>query len=431
MVRARPLPYPGEVRVVCLLVVAVAGCGFDVAASKSDGGTDGVIDPDAEPDAPDAPAICQAWHPRHFDPCAIGTPKPGLHLTVAGSPYTYDTTQLGGTLHDNTMAAILQSNVISMQSDGSMIAILSVDAFAEDPNVTLTVTGDKPLLIASWDTITIGGTIDAGSVTAEVNNTANAHIDGPRRTGAGANPTGHCTGMTGTAGGPAVTSGGSGGGGGGANHGNGGGGTTGDTTFQPGGPGGMHVAMAPAVVRGGCAGGASGNAATSTGLQPPATSASVSVGGAGGGAIELAAMTAITVTGTISAGGAGGAGAPQGSAVGGGGGGSGGYVGLDAAVLTVAGGTLGANGGGGGSAACYAGEGNQGSNALGAAQALGGPPGTLPGAPGSVGANLNGVTATGADGCGGGGGGGGAGFILVWSPAFTGPGAMISPPIGG
>lgn len=421
-----------------IAVLASGGCGFRVAGSSGDGGAGDVadvghIDPDAmEPDAPDAPALCSTWHPRHFDPCMIGTPKPALVITAAASPWTFDTNSTGGQLRDNT-GVVLMSNLLVQQADGSSIAVLNVDNLTVESSAVLRVTGDRPLLIASWNAITIAGTIDAGSVTAEINNTANAHIDGPQRTGAGANPTGRCTGLTNSAGAPAIATGGSGGGGGAGFQGAGGAGTTGDLpNAQAGGPGGMKVSTAPTTLRGGCPGAASGNAGTSTGLQTPATNQSVSVGGAGGGAIELSARLALTSPGVITAGGAGGAGSPQGSAVGGGGGGAGGYIGLEAPTLTISG-VLAANGGGGGGAAGYAANGNQGQNAVNAAQAAGGAAQGggncgLAGAAGSVGATLDAPSAVGSDSCGGGGGGGGAGFIFLWSPVLTTPGAVISPP---
>lgn len=412
----------------------LAGCGFTVGGTNVPVDGRGVdvsrIDPDAPiPDAPDAPPLCASWHPTHFMPCMIGAPMPPLTITTAGSPWTYTTTGMGGTLNDKT-GAVLVSNVVVMQSDGSTVAVLNVESLVVEPNAVLYVVGEKPLIIASWSTIVVDGVIDAGSSTYETS--TSTHVDGPLRIGAGANRTANCSGSTGTQGATAQNTGGSGGGGGGGYHGEGGNGTTGDTVMVPGGPGGLEVAQPPTVLRGGCAGGGSGTAGAA-GFMSPATSATFSAGGSGGGAIELSAMTAISVsaTGAINAGGAGGGGSPQGSACGGGGGGSGGYLRLEAPANTLLG-ALSANGGGGGGSSAYAGHGNQGSNALTAAQAAGGlgiGNGNcgLPGAAGSVGGTFDGPDATGADSCGGGGGGGAAGFIFVAGP--TTGGATSSPTV--
>lgn len=415
------------------LAILVGGCGFNVGGTALDAGEIDAtnVDPDAPiPDAPDAPPICASWHPAHFMPCMIGTPKPPVTITASGSPWTYNTTVMGGVLSDKTNT-VLTSNVVVMQSDNTMVAVLNVDGLVVEPNATLYVIGEKPLIIASWSTIVVTGTIDAGSSTFETN--AQTHVDGPLRTGAGANRPAGCGGLVGMQGAMAAPSGGSGGGGGGAFHGDGGDGTTGDTVMVAGGVGGMRVAQSPTVIRGGCAGGGSGTAGGSEVISP-ATSATFAAGGAGGGAIELSALMSISVAsgGIVNAGGAGGGGAPQGSAVGGGGGGSGGYIRVEAPMITLAG-MLSANGGAGGGSAPYANQGNQGSNALTASQAAGGSSfggGNcgLPGAAGSVGGLFNGPDALGADSCGGGGGGGGAGFIFVAAGTLAGQ-PVISPTV--
>lgn len=422
-------------RLYGIAVVLAGGCGFSVGAGAIDDARTDVAhtDPDAiEPDAPDAPAACSLWQPQHFMPCMIGTPKPALTITQAASPWTYTTTNQGGTLSDKA-GVVLMSTVVVTQPDNSTVAVLNVDSLTIEAGATLLVTGDKPLLIASWDTIVVNGRIDAGSLTTEINNTANAHIDGPSQIGAGANAPGRCGGLTGTAGANAQSGGGSGGGGGGAFRGDGGNGTVGDTVMVAGGVGGARLSTSPTVIRGGCNGGSSGTAGTSAGLLTPATAATVSAGGAGGGAIELAAKTSITITGSLNAGGGGGAGAPQGSAVGGGGGGSGGYIGLDAPAITMSGAALSANGGGGGGSSPYAGQGNQGGNAVSTAQApggviFGGGNCGLAGSAGSVATTLDAADAVGSDSCGGGGGGGGAGFIFLFSPSQVLASSSVSPP---
>ena len=357
-----------------------------------------------------------------------------LHLAVGGSPYVYDTTSEGGDLRDSSGTLLLHSPLVVRQSDGSFIALLSVASFDIDAQTTLSVIGSKPLLVASWSTLTIAGFVDVGSHTTEID--ATAHIQQPTQIGAGADL--QCTNLAGVVGTDAVLSGGSGGGGGGGFQGVGGAGAVGDTGCtsapcpRPGGPGGMTLGATPTVIRGGCSGAASG--AAGPGVTAPATATTVSAGGAGGGALQLAARLTMTIAGQREREhGSAGAGAPTGSACGGGGGGAGGYLGLDAPAVMVSG-TVAANGGGGGGSAPFADFGNVGTDgeptatpASGGAAYGGGTCG-LAGAPGAAGADPTGMTATGNDACGGGGGGGGGGFVLYWTPSLNLSGATVSPP---
>jgi len=399
------------------------------------------VGPQMEIDAhvDDAPAVCMTWHPHNFEPCNLGSPQMAVHLTMANSPYVYDTTMMGGDLKDKTGTVLIHSPLTITQSDSTILAVLSVARFEVDANVKIQVIGPKPLLVASWDDIVVAGDIDVGSHTTETD--ATAHIQSSTTVGAGANS--GCTGLVGMAGLEAVQSGGSGGGGGGALRGAGGAGAVGDMSCttapcpRPGGPGGTALTSIPATIRGGCAGGIGG--AAGPGANAPANATTIANGGAGGGAIELAARQSINVSGIIRAGGAAGAGAPTGAATGGGGGGSGGMIAFDAPTVTLAG-TIAANGGGGGGSAPFAAapnfgnvgmDGQPSSNpAAGGAMNTSGTCG-LGGAAGSSSVSLGGVTATGNDPCGGGGGGGGAGFILYWSPTFTMTGTLSPAPQAG
>ncbi len=415
------------------LAALLGACSFSGRSSAigaGDGGNDGASDAPSA-DAADAPALCVSWTAQHFKPCAIGSPQPALGLVTSGSPYTYDTTVGGGVLTDHAGNQVLASSETVEQSDGTSVALLDVAAFSIDSGVLLDVIGTKPLLVASWSSITIAGDLDAGSHLLETD--ATKRLDTIVQHGAGANV--GCGMQAGTAGKIAVATGGSGGGGGGALRGSGGGGGQGDSPPGPlGGPGGMKLAAVPTVIRGGCPGGASGTVGPSTGVIAPATSATFSLGGDGGGAIELAAFTSITISGTLRAGGAAGAGAPQGSACGGGGGGSGGYLGLDSPSVTITG-VVASNGGGGGGSAPFAGFGNIGSDgepsetaAAGGAVYTG--PNATCGEPGASGGALalgDGTPSTANDACGGGGGGGGVGEILVWSGSVTEEVATLSP----
>ncbi|MEJ7600556.1 MAG: hypothetical protein WKG01_21800 [Kofleriaceae bacterium] len=415
----------------CLVLGWVVACKFTPPTVTSDGGPDAPAD--VPPDVADAPDLCTTWDAEHFEPCVVGSPQPAPELTAGSSPYTYNTTTSGGTLTDRLNAVIATSTVTVTQPDATMVALWNVASLDVPAGVVINVIGDKPLIIASWDTVALQGTIDAGSHTAEIDGTAG--IDATVQLGAGAS-TAVCTTLVGTPGNEGVGTGGSGGGGGGGFGGVGAAGSLGDTGSGDVGGGAGGMTLVPTAIRAGCAGGISGAAGTGA-VQAPATATSFANAGAGGGAIVVAARNSITVaaTGRLLAGGGGGAGSPQGSACGGGGGGSGGYVGLDAPTITVIGlGVVAANGGGGGGSSGFANEGAQGSDGEASEQrAAGGA--ALPdpdcgerggrggaGPAGSAGGETNLVT----DECGGGGGGGGTGHVLVWATTFSHPG-VVSP----
>ncbi|MCW5806359.1 MAG: hypothetical protein KIT31_28600, partial [Deltaproteobacteria bacterium] len=111
------------------------------------------------------PLECELWTPapQHFQPCDIPAPlEDGLALETAGT-YVLDTTAGtlappgGGTAMD--LAAFTQELA---QADGPVL-LLSVRAFAVGSATTVRVVGSRPLLVASWSTMTIAGTVDAGS----------------------------------------------------------------------------------------------------------------------------------------------------------------------------------------------------------------------------------------------------------------------------
>ena len=394
-------------RLAWILVLAASGCR----------GILGIEQPvDVIDAAVDAPELCATWHPQGFDPCTLGAAMPALHL--GAGQYVYDTTLDGGKLTDSAGQLVAQSRLTVLQSDGSAVAVLSVDALAIDAGATLRVVGLRPLLVVAWSTAVIDGAIDAGS-----------HIGMPAL---GANANVVCAGTAGIDGTNASIMGGSGGGGGGGFQGQGGhAGSGGTSPAASGGRGGSAVATAPAAIHGGCPGGASG---TAGGVAvPPATPVTQTRGGAGGGAIWLVAHDSIEIAGSISANGAGGAGAQLGSVCGGGGGGAGGHVALEAPSVTISG-TATANGGGGGGGGAVTDPGHDGEDGKADVQAAAG--GALaakscgrPGGAGSAQAMLAGSDALGTDTCGGGGGGGAAGFIIIASPGYTAtPTAKISPP---
>jgi hypothetical protein len=359
-------------------------------------GSGSSIDAPRDTTQPDG-ARCTGWTPRHFDACTIPDPTGPVALTAAGV-YAYDTTL--GTLTGPGGVAITHASQIVAAG-----RVISVDAFEVGPGVTLRVTGPHPLIVASWSTIQIAGTIDVASTTLAA--------------GGGSNPAACAThaALPGT-----TNAGGAGGGGGGSLGGIGGPGGSGDGGNAPGGGGGTAVAMAPLLV-GGCSGGKGGD-----GNQPGG------IAGKGGGAVQLTARMALTVAATarLNAGGSAG-GAGQASNGAGGGGGSGGMLGLQGATVAVASGAiLAANGGGGGE-----GSGNQqgvsGQDArVSAVRAVGGAGGSDAGdgGPGGAGATVGGLAGANDGTYGGGGGGGGAGFIVVTSDAAAAidAGAVLSPP---
>jgi len=379
------------------------GCGLDTTGALSTvADATASIDAPAEASAPD----CQGWRPHHFDPCTL-TPSPVAFTTNI----TYDT-DIPGFVED----AVPDPPTTILDQGGTPAVVIAVPSLLVPQGVVLRIIGARPLVIASFSTITIDGTIDVGSHRAEP------------RTGAGANPA-LCAATAAAAGTDETTNGGgSGGGGGGAFAGTGGKGGPGDSNAQnPGGNGGGLVPL-PTIIRGGCAGAASGKAGPDNQVTAPSNADTTAPGGGGGGALLLSARQSITInaTGKVVAGGAGGAGAPLHSAVGGGGGGSGGFIAFEAPVYTfIANARVAANGGGGGSSNGFADTGQPGADgADGATGAPGGAAGTCAhaGASGSAGADANGPSAAqGAMSCGGGGGGGSAGFVIVYAAAFAVP----------
>lgn len=340
---------------------------------------------DVLPDTIDARVIdCTELGSRHFDACMLPAPTGGLDLSMPGV-YTY-----------NTAAATLTDPGGNVSTPPNLVVpsgrVISIDALAISAGTTLRAVGAQPLIVASWGSITVGGTIEVTSV---------AVADG-----AGANPAGCAMHPPGVAQG---NTNGAGGGGGGGFGGAGGRGGTGDDSTN-GGLGGAPIAQP--LLLGGCPGSRGGTADQIGG-----------VGGSGGGAIQLTARLDITISGTVTAGGGGGKGAPLPGNAGGGGGGSGGMIGLEAPIVMVAAtGVLAANGGGGGQGASQSALGATGVDGL--ASAIRATGGATLAAGGQGGLGSGGLTVVGglgqgdaADGAGG--GGGGAGFIAIKSPTRT------------
>lgn len=426
------LLWPWTALAVSLISAAAphAGCRFDPSGIGLDGAPpDAPVTPDAAPDAlvpdadplvpdaaqfPDAAVpdadVCLPWPqtPTHFDPCTVVQPTGGLRLDQAGT-YAYDTGAGTLTAPDGVTTIPHASQVL-----GGAVRLVSVDSFYIDATARLRATGPHPLLIASWSTIDIEGSIDVSS--DNVSNPA---------AGAGAG-TGTCN----AAGAGGQNGNGGGGGGGGGFGGDGGIGGAGDNSDGTRGAAGTALASPPAQVRGGCPGakGGWGDRSDGSGAGRP-----------GGGAVQLTAKTSITISGVLHAGGAGGGRASgdigsgdQSRRSGGGGGGSGGLIGLEAPSITLeATAVLAANGGGGGGGCDGNAAQNGSSGAAGntAAQGGNGEGQGGDGGDGSAGATLTGGPGQSAS-RGGGGGAGGAGFILTRStaPVTVTAGAIVSPP---
>jgi hypothetical protein len=413
------------IAIVGLVLGLQAGCFFDPSGIAGNEQTpdanpnaDAPETPDASPGAdapgpdapgPDAPGnLCQEWTPvpAHFTPCEIIAPQGGLSLDLPGT-YTYDTDS--GTLRPPGGGTPIPHASEVLTAPAPDIRLISVDSFALGPDSTLRATGSIPLLIASWSTITVDGTIDVSSGAA---------------TGAGAN-TGACNAAEA---GEQADSGGGGGGGAGFGDEGGEGGDGGDGDGSKGTKG-AKIDSTPANVRGGCPGGKGGKGDLNDGGG---------AGGNGGGALQLTARQAITINGKLHAGGQGGrpanadsGGSGRSRRSGGGGGGSGGMLGLEAPMIAVgASAILAANGGGGGGGCstelANAGEDGKLDNIKankGGGQGEGGD-----GGDGGFVTSVKGqVASNGGEGGGGGGGGAGVGYIIMSRMPTVTSGAKISP----
>lgn len=372
-------------------LLALGACSFEIAAAPGSGSNgdavdapllDSGIDPEV-----DANTTCTGFVPLggHVNPCSV--PAGGGWDVMADTTY-------------NTTAGTVSTGTAPMSYAIGDVRIVSVSDFTIGAGATLRVTGDKPLLVLSWSTLRIDGTLDVSS----------RRILGSQSLGAGAN-TAACSGATNGTG----TQDCGGGGGGGFRGGGGNGGAGGNAA----GKGGDLLAV-PSTVVGGCSGTNGG------------TGGSKGYGGAGGGAAQLTARSRITVssTGRLAAGGAGGEGGTGDG--GGGGGGSGGYLGFAAPMVQLAQGAIIAANGGGGGTGCDGGDGPEGENGrLDAVRAAGGTA-TVCATARAGGLGGAGIELTGGVGSSspesGGGGGGGTGHVLAWgtltnmatiSPAIT------------
>ncbi len=379
-----------RIAITMALTAASGGCRLVVELAEHD-----VSHGDARDDASDdvGPG-CVAWsyQPVYFDPCTI--PAPSSSLALGPGMWSFDTTS--GALTSPAQNATLPASTLVTLSGGSEVRLVSVEAFDLAAGAELRVTGKRPLLLVSWSTAIVSGTLDVSSA-----------VDG---LAAGADPT-SCA----AAGDGGNDTEGAGGGGGGGLATAGAAGGTGNNTLAAGGLGGL-AQPTPTMLRGGCPGGSGGNPATA------------GLGGSGGGAVHLTARDRLEVTGSLIAGGGGG-GAAQGGRGGGGGGGAGGHLGLEAAPIVIGGtATLAANGGGGGGG-CDMNPASPGQAGQPTAIAATGGAGEGMGAKGGAGA-ARATSAIGGTSArrGGGGGGGGVGVVrMLGHDLRLAPGAVVSP----
>ncbi|HET7505184.1 MAG TPA: hypothetical protein VFK02_29400 [Kofleriaceae bacterium] len=389
-----------------VLLIWSVGCGFTAqpVSGTSDSGGKPSMDSgasatvDAAFDAmlaasPDAPACV----PGFLDLCAQAPPTINLDVST-GQALNTDSDPRCRTFP---------------QPGGSAVCLIYVSNASIAAAGSLTVTGSRPLAIASTSTITIAGTLDVGSRGTQVGPAADSTA---------------CM----FAAIPELDPGGAGGGAGGTftlAGGDGGQGDDDDSRGQDGKalPGRHGTSATITVLRGGCRGQAGGDESTDVGAGNGGS------GGHSGGALYLVARQSITIPGTIRATGARGEGGQTQS--GGGGGGSGGLVVIEAPTITVAG-QISANGGGGGQGGGRVGTtdftGQPGTDgALGATPATGGFGANNNdvrfSTGGAGGAGTTGATAGTVSIVGGGGGGGAAGVIkLLGTPTLG--GSTISPP---
>ncbi len=373
-----------------------AGCRALVELVETDEAAQAGVDADVrDPDARIPNPACDRWTfaPRYVDPCDL--PVPTGELVLGDGVWTYDTNS--GALTDPDQDATFPASALLTPVGSAQLRVISADVITIAAGATLRVSGSRPLLLVSWSSVTIDGTLDASSRAGA--------------SAAGADPDA-CAATAAVPGTEDLEGGGGGGGGGFGTAGADGG--TGNDGLATGGTGGGGPGAA-GVLRGGCAGAVGGNPLAG-------------LGGPGGGAVHVLALGTATISGTITAGGAGGLGS-QGGRSGGGGGGSGGHAGVEAAAVNIlAGAIIAANGGGGGGGSDngVALPGQDGTASAVAASAGGGQGMGIGGGAGA--ARDTGPGPGGNARRGGGGGGGGVGVVVLLGAVLDVDGAAVISP---
>jgi hypothetical protein len=292
-----------------VLALALWGCGFSSSAANGDDGGNGsgqdpggMLPPDGSAGTPDTGPVhvCLGT----FVKVCANAPRGALSLMTT----TIDTSDVSPT--SKCLPAAAYSTVPAVDA-----CVIASQTIAIPSGSTISVTGNRRLILLADETLTIAGTLDAASHRKGL--PGPAADSGPCPT-AGRAPTTN-------------TEGGGGWGGTFGKPGNNGGNTPG------GGMGGMAgSALQITALGGGCPGGAGANNGSGTGGG---------TGGHGGGAVLLLAGQSITIAGAVDASGGGGSGGK--ARGGGGGGGSGGMIVVEAPAVAIPGQCF-ANGGGGG-----------------------------------------------------------------------------------
>ncbi len=356
-------------RTIAILSLVV-GCHYSTATDHP--GDDANVDPSSEAGA-DAQAC---FGPTGFAVCAIPLPTQTVDLNA---PIDTDSSGGSAVCADPTPTSWTQQG----QDDACVVI---AETITLGLGTTVTVTGNRPLVLFATNSLLIAGTLDLAS--HRIGDTRGPDSDA-----------GECNNSS-----AGNTNNNKGGGGGGGSFGSPGeiGGKGDAGAANNGSPGAIENAP-HAKLHGGCRGGT--GAAGDDQTAP---------GGHGGGAAYLLAGGTLTINGVINASGAGAVGGDN-ARGGGGGGGSGGMIVLASPAVSVAG-TLIANGGGGGGGADPS-IGNLGSDpdpATPLVQALAGLKGGNASSAGGKGAAGPDSAAGGQQGSdGGGGGGGGLGVIRV------------------
>ncbi len=330
------------------------------------------------------------WQTSNVDGCALIAGQNLADWTLSGPEAIVDTSL--GAASWTIPADVVRLRTVA--SGDQKVAVLIVQDLNIPSTATLSVRGDRPLVILVKGIATIDGIVSYDGVKRGPSTPANVCP--------GQGVFGHAS---------LGTSEGSGGGGG----------SLGTSGADGGAAGGLDGGMAGAVSMNptavpllmGCDGGAGGFTATA------------GVGGRGGGALQISAATQIVITGTVGAGGAGGPGGVSRSA-GGGGGGGGGTILIESPDVMLAPGAwnpdgpkLCANGGGGGAGADPGNSvaGPRGTDAVCLDLAAAGGMGVNSQPPGGNGASRSTIATGGASTAtisgGGGGGGGGLGTIRI------------------
>lgn len=281
-------------------------------------------------DGEDPAGSCE-WLPYHFNACAVPLPVDSQDAFLPAGAYFIDTSSPTPTLVDvNDVEPLTEQQLtveIIEQDEGPELVLLVFQRFTLEQGATLRGWSrdipSRPLVLASWNQMSINGNIDVRSY---------QQGDNERPLGAGGDEV-FCTVGDSNGTRSLLALGGGGGGGFGAN-----GAGSGRVGAELGGEGGESTPV-PQTVRGGCRGG----------LGVTGNGADGGMYGSGGGAVLLASrMEIVLADATIEAGGAGGEPTPFPLVGGGGGGGSGGFIGFDApSVIIQSGVTVVSNGGAG------------------------------------------------------------------------------------